>query len=102
MKNVKVCTAKLVDNSSQMIELLKFNSHHSEPIWNGKPYSTGLTHIAFTVKNIEKTCDELKAWGVSFPDKPQVSLDGKHKVIYAVGPEKVLLELVEEIDKKTG
>ena len=78
-----------------LLELLYFHSHHDKQQWEGKPYSTGFTHIALTVQNLDETCRRLQQVGVTFPAPPQRSPDGMAKAIYATGPEGVLLELVE-------
>lgn len=99
LKDVRVKTAKLMAPDGNMLELLCFSSHPDEGSWKGTPFSTGLTHIAFTVKNLDETCKSLKKNGVTFPAEPQITPDGSVKVIYATGPEGVLLELVEMIGK---
>jgi 4-hydroxyphenylpyruvate dioxygenase-like putative hemolysin len=78
---------------------LRFNSHPEQPRWTGKPYSTGFTHIALTVSDLDQIVSKLSQEGVSFPAPPQNSPDGSVKVIYAQGPEGVLLELVEVLAK---
>jgi len=95
LKGVRVTTAKLKDQNLGMVELLQFHSHPDKSQWLGMPFSTGLTHIAFTVTDIEKTYEEFKRAGVEFPASPQLSPDGTVKVIYAKGPEGLLMELVE-------
>ena len=97
LKNVDVTTIKLSAPDGNVLELLRFNSHQSSSNWSGRPYSTGLTHIALTVQDIERTCQRLKKAGVTFPAEPQLSADGNVKVIYATGPEGVLIELVEVV-----
>lgn len=97
LENVKVTTVKLSAPDGNLLELLHFNSHPDKPSWEGKPYSTGLTHVAFTVKDLDKTFQKLKQTGVAFHGEPQQSPDGKVKVIYAKGPEGILLELVGEL-----
>jgi len=82
-----------------LLELLYFHSHPDKQRWEGRPYSTGFTHIALTVQNLEETLRRLKLVGASVPAEPQLSPDGQVKVIYASGPEGVLLELVEVIKK---
>ena len=79
----------------QLVELLRFHSHPDSAQWNGTAYSTGLTHIALTVDNLDQLLVKLKQAGVSTPASPQHSPDGDVKVIYAKGPEGILLELVE-------
>ena len=97
LQDVRVTTVKLKSPDGNMLELLRFRSHPSQPAWNGSPYSTGLTHIAMTVHSIEETVARLSSYGVRFPNPPQRSPDGKVIVTYAVGPENILLELVEEL-----
>jgi len=97
LKNVRVTTAKLSAPDGNLLELLCFHSHPDKGRWEGAPYSTGLTHIALTVSDLDETCRRLKEAGVKFPAEPQTSPDGSAKVIYATGPEGVLLELVEII-----
>lgn len=97
LKDVRVTTAKLSAPDGNLLELLHFRSHPDKPEWQGKPYSTGFTHIALTVRNLDEAFQRLQQAGVSFPAKPQLSPDGRVKVIYAQGPEGVLLELVEAI-----
>lgn len=98
LKEVRVTTAKLAAPDGSLLELLCFHSHPDKPRWSGKPYSTGFTHIALTVKDLDETLRRLKQFGASIPAQPQRSLDGKVKVIYATGPEGVLLELVEVLN----
>jgi len=95
LRDVSVTTAKLAAPDGNLIELLRFNSHPDQPQWNGTPYSTGFTHVALTVDNLDQLVSKLIQEGVSFPAPPQYSPDGYAKVIYAKGPEGILLELVE-------
>lgn len=99
LKDVRVTTAKLADSDGNLLELLCFHSHPDKQKWEGKPYSTGLTHIALTVQDLDETLGRLKLLGASVPAEPQLSPDGQVKVIYVSGPEGVLLELVEVIKK---
>lgn len=99
LKDVKITTAKLAAPDGNLLELLCFHSHPDKPKWEGKPYSTGFTHIALTVQDLDETLRRLKLVGASVPAEPQLSPDGQVKVIYATGPEDVLLELVEVIKK---
>ncbi len=99
LKDVRVTTAKLAAPDGNLLELLCFHSHPDKPQWEGKPYSTGFTHIALTVQDLDETLRRLKLVGATVPEEPQLSPDGQVKVIYASGPEGVLLELVEVITK---
>lgn len=95
LRDVRVTTAKLAAPDGNLIELLCFHSHPDQPRWDGTPYSTGFTHIALTVDDLDQLVSRLMLEGVSFPAPPQRSPDGYAKVIYAKGPEGILLELVE-------
>jgi catechol 2,3-dioxygenase-like lactoylglutathione lyase family enzyme len=94
---VRLTTAKLASPDGQQLELLQFHSHPDRPTWEGKPCSTGFTHIAMTVHSMKETVARLSGQGVCFPNPPQRSPDGKVIVTYAIGPENILLELVEEL-----
>tara|TARA_B100002051_G_C16736043_1_gene641256 strand:+ start:2107 stop:2538 length:432 start_codon:yes stop_codon:yes gene_type:complete len=95
LKNVKLKTYKLKSKNNEIIELLKFKTFKDKKKWKGKIYSTGLTHIALTVKNLNQTYVRLKRKGVKFKSLPQNSPDGYAKVAFCVGPENLMLELVE-------
>ena len=95
LSDVRVTTSKLSGPDGNQVELLYFHSHADKSSWTGTPYSTGLTHIAFTVDDIDAEYKRLTEAGVEFLALPQVSPDGFAKVAYASGPEKLLLEFVE-------
>lgn len=97
LKDVRVTTAKLADPNGNLLELLCFSSHQDKLRWEGKPYSTGLTHIAITVTSMDETVTKLREHGVHFPNPPQHSPDGRVIVTYAVGPENILIEFVEQL-----
>jgi len=99
LKNVEVTTVKMSAPQGGVIELLHFKSHPDVKKWHGKPYSTGFTHLALCVKNLDECYQKLSDAGFIFPAPPQYSPDGAVKVIYCQGPEGVLLELVEVIGK---
>lgn len=98
LKDVRVTTVKMAAPEGGMIELLHFQSHPDIPSWLGQPYSTGLTHVAMTVKNLDEAYEKLAKAGAVFNAPPQYSPDGAVKVIYCKGPEGVLLELVERLN----
>ena len=94
-----VKTVKIKATDGSMLELLKFKSHKvdAENSWKGEIYSTGLTHIALTVENIDELYDSLCSNGIVFNSPPQISPDGYAKVTFCKGPENLFLELVEVI-----
>jgi catechol 2,3-dioxygenase-like lactoylglutathione lyase family enzyme len=95
LKDVQVTTVKLAAPDGNLIELLHFHSHPDRSMWEGTPHSTGFTHIALTVDNLDITYQRLTGAGFIFNAPPQLSPDGYAKVTYGRGPEGVLLELVE-------
>ena len=97
LDGVKVTTVKLNAPDGGMLELLNFQSHPDNKAWRGEPFSTGLTHIALTVENIDHVIQEMKEFGCEISNSCQLSPDGKVKVIYAEGPENLLIELVEQL-----
>jgi len=97
LQDVRLTTAKLAAPDGNLIELLKFHSHADSEAWNGSITSTGLTHVALTVKDLRATHMQLTADGIEFFSPPQQSVDGRALVTFCVGPEGILLELVEEL-----
>ena len=97
LNDVRVTTAKLADPDGNLLELLCFASHPDKEQWGGEPYSTGLTHIAMTVSDLDEAYNRLREKGVIFISQPQSSPDGCVNVTYARGPEGIILELVEEL-----
>ena len=99
LQGVDVTTVKLkLPEDDVGVELLHFHSHPADGPWKGTPYSIGLTHIAVTANDIEKTYKHLKQIGINFLEEPQYSPDGKVRVIYAQGPDNVFLEFVEVLN----
>ncbi len=98
LKDIRVTTVKLADPNGNLLELLHFTSHPDKDKWLGQPYSTGFTHIALTVSNVDEMCERLRSVGLDIPTQPQLSPDGNVKVIYVRGPEGILIELVELIE----
>ncbi len=97
MQDVRLTTVKLTAPDGNLIELLKFHSHADSEVWGGAMTSTGLTHLALTVNDLRATYTQLSANDVKFISPPQRSADGRALVTFCVGPEGILLELVEEL-----
>lgn len=97
---VRVTTVKLTSPNGGMIELLHFESPRTA---DGAAeshrtlFSAGLTHIALTVKNIDRLYEQLSRDGTKFVAPPAVSVDGRAKVAFCRDPEENYLELVESI-----
>lgn len=95
-KNCKLTTLKLKSPDGNLIELLKFHNLRTNKRWKGKISTTGFTHIALTVKNIEKSYKVLKKnKNIKFFSKPTNSPEGFAKVCFLEGPEGIIIELVE-------
>lgn len=88
-------TLKFSDKKGFIIELLKFNSSNKESDWQGDLSTTGLTHIALTVENIEKIVNRLNEFNYTSLSKIMKSPNGQVKVVFINGPENLKLELVE-------
>jgi glyoxylase I family protein len=91
------------DLTGPPIELLHFIEPAGE---GGVPYARltnpGITEVAFWVKDIEKTCAELRARGVEFYSPPQLfDLEGegygKVKAVYFRDPDGTTLELLQNV-----
>ncbi|MBF0444320.1 MAG: VOC family protein [Magnetococcales bacterium] len=95
LDGVEVTTVKLAAADGNLIELLHFKSHPDKNFWHGAANSTGLTHVALTVRDLDKIFQRLTEAGFVFNAPPQYSPDGCVKVTYCRGPEGLLLELVE-------
>ena len=87
------------DRTGPPIELLHFVEPAGE---DGVPYARltnpGITEVAFWVKDIEKTYEELCAKGVEFYSRPQLfELEGydKLKAVYFRDPDGTTLELMQ-------
>lgn len=98
LKNVNVTTVKMTSPSGQMIELLKYHSQ-SEHQKMREIYEIGISHIAFTVDNVDAEYERLKNEGVHFNSNPQLSPDGYAKVTFCCDPDGSHIELVEVLKK---
>lgn len=94
LKDVEVTTIKMSAPDGQMIELLKYHSHPVKSIPR-RICDIGITHIAFTVGNLDSVFNRLKGEGLLFNAPPQLSPDGYAKVTFCTAPEGTLIELVE-------
>jgi catechol 2,3-dioxygenase-like lactoylglutathione lyase family enzyme len=93
-ENLKVTTVKMTLNEGQMIELLDFKSHKTQP-GSQSINDIGPTHLAFTVSNVDDIYEEFSRDGVEFISTPAISPDGYAKVAFCKAPEGTYIELVE-------
>ena len=97
IKNPVLTTIKLIDSKGFLIELLKFDNYEVENSWSGDLKTTGLTHIALTVDNLDDLVDNLKKQNYKPLSDIKISPNKKVKVVFVKGPEAIMLELVQEL-----
>ena len=97
MPNVKVRTVKMNGEDNSLIELLYFFKRDDIDQWRGNLTSTGLTHVALNVSNLDKKIDDLVFKGYKLVNQPRKSENGSVRVAFVEGPEGLLLELVESV-----
>jgi catechol 2,3-dioxygenase-like lactoylglutathione lyase family enzyme len=98
IKDPALKTVKLIDSKGFIIELLKFENYQVGNSWSGDLKTTGLTHIALTVDNLDELVKVLIKNDYQRVSDIKVSPNGKVKVVFVKGPEDLMLELVEELD----
>ena len=98
IKDPALKTVKLIDSKGFIIELLKFENYQVGNSWSGDLKTTGLTHIALTVDNLDELVKVLIKNDYQTLSDIKVSPNGKVKVVFVKGPEGLMLELVEELN----
>ncbi len=97
LEKVKVRTVKMIADDGNLIELLSYQSHGGKKMENKEIFDIGASHPAFTVEDIDFEYKRLKEKGIRFISSPQLSPNGKAKVVFCFDPDNVPVELVEEI-----
>ena len=97
IKDPVLTTVKLIDSKGFIIELLKFENYQVENSWSGDLKTTGLTHIAITVDNLDELVDILRKLDYQTLSDIKTSPNKKVKVVFVRGPEGIMLELVKEL-----
>ena len=97
IKDPALTTVKLIDSKGFILELLKFENYEVENSWSGDLKTTGLTHIALTVDNLDALTEKMGNLGYRAISEVKISPNKKVKVVFVRGPEGIMLELVEEI-----
>jgi len=101
IEEVKIEWIKMTAPDKNLIELIKYHSHPmNSAVKNSPSNKLGCSHIAFTVENINETCNIIAGYGGSIVNNPATSTDGKVKVAYCHDPEGVLLEIVELVNNE--
>ena len=98
IKEPNLTTVKLIDSKGFIIELLKFESYQVDQSWSGDLKTTGLTHIALTVDNLDELVGNLRNQNYQTLSEIKTSPNNKVKVVYVKGPEAIMLELVQELN----
>jgi catechol 2,3-dioxygenase-like lactoylglutathione lyase family enzyme len=98
IKDPRLTTVKLIDSTGFIIELLKFENYQVKNSWSGDLKTTGLTHIALTVDNLDELVDNLKKLNYAPLSEIKISPNKKVKVVFVKGPEAIMLELVQELE----
>ena len=97
IKDPSLTTVKLIDSKGFIIELLKFENYQVENSWSGDLKTSGLTHIALTVDNLDELVEILRKLDYQTLSEIKNSPNKKVKVIFVRGPEGIMLELVQEL-----
>lgn len=98
LTHCRLKTIKLAAKEGKtLIELLEFTSHPSSEVEKKEIFTPGLTHVAFTVKDLDELFLKLSGEGVQFISPPITTPDGLAKVAFCKDPEGTYLELVEEL-----
>ena len=97
IKDPGLTTVKLIDSNGFIIELLKFENYQVEKSWSGDLKTTGFTHIALTVDNLDELVNSLKKQNYQPLSDIKISPTKKVKVVFVEGPERIMLELVQEL-----
>ena len=97
IKEPNLTTVKLIDSKGFIIELLKFDNYQVENSWSGDLKTSGLTHIALTVDNLDELVTILRKLDYQTISEIKTSPNKKAKVVFVRGPEGIMLELVQEL-----
>ena len=95
--NVKVRTVKMKGQDNSLIELLYFFEKQDIDQWRGNLTSTGLTHLALNINNLNEKIEKLQFQGFKLINQPRKSENGSVLVAFIKGPEGILIELVESV-----
>lgn len=84
-----------LDVGETRLELWQYTSPAGQPLRDGHiPADKGVTHVAFTVSDVDAMWEKVTAAGYTALSKP---LDlGLHKTMYMRGPDNEYIELLED------
>lgn len=95
LTGVKVHMIKLTAPDGTLIELLKDENHPGEPPAERQLCDRGISHVAFTVADVEASFRALREASCELLSDPITSRDGKARLFFARDPEGNLLEIVQ-------
>ncbi len=95
LTDVQVTTIKMAAPDGHLIELLHYKSHPRSQNLQKEICAIGISHLAFTVENLDEEYAYLSKAGVPFNAPPQLSPDGYAKVTFCGAPEGTRIELVQ-------
>lgn len=97
LRKSRLTTVKLAASDGNLIELLQFHSHPDKGLVR-KIYRSGLSHVAFTVDDIDDEYKRLSCKGVEFISPPETSPGGKARIAFCKDPDGVFIELVQVME----
>lgn len=83
------------EGSAMRIELLQYSPAVAADRQIGMANQVGFRHLAFRVKDMEKTVESLKALDVVFLSPIQTWEKTGKKLVYFLGPDDILMELCQ-------
>ena len=102
LEAVHVTTIKMsAPEGETLLELLKYDHPAIRMGEKRQVNSQGLTHVAFTVHDLQTLWKKLRAAGIHFINAPQLSPNGQAKVVYCQDFDGNFLELVEMLQPQS-
>ncbi len=89
---------KLKAPDGSLVELLQYRIHpDSRPLAMAPSNKLGCSHIAYTVSDVAKACEQIVRLGGSVVNAPALAPNGHARVAYCHDLDGILLEVVEEV-----
>ncbi len=95
LEGVKLHMIKLKAPDDSMIELLQDETHPTPEPEPNRLCDRGIRHIAFTVEDVQRSWETMRANECEVLSRPVTAPDAKAKLFFARDPEGNLLEIVE-------
>ncbi len=94
LQGALVTTVKLAAPDGSILELLHYKSHprsKAKRVIN----DIGVSHVAYTVDDVDRDYECLKKEGIEFYSLPQTNPEGTARVVFCEDPKGNILELVQ-------